>query len=136
MMIHKMNPSVDYNQWLKRMNTQLNEQTNQNSLESSKLLSQRIRKRFYKTLGTSVTNSTLPTLSLREHPLYRKSEVFRDFKKHIQYIYIWGLSVRSSGFCERIIRKLHIAPSTTRNSNKDNSNKIQLPVIFLIILLH
>ena len=35
-------------QWLKRMNTQLNEQTNQNSLESSKLLSQRIRQCFIK----------------------------------------------------------------------------------------
>ena len=32
MIIHKINSSVDYNYWLKRLNTQLNEQTNQNSI--------------------------------------------------------------------------------------------------------
>ena len=42
MMIHKINPSVDYNKWLKRLNTQLN--TNQNFLWFPQLLSQRIRK--------------------------------------------------------------------------------------------
>ena len=30
MMKHKVTSSVDYNQWLKRMETQLNEPTNQN----------------------------------------------------------------------------------------------------------
>ena len=29
MMIHQITPSVDYNLWLKRLDTQLNEQTNQ-----------------------------------------------------------------------------------------------------------
>ena len=32
MMIHKINPSVDYNQQLKLLDTQLNEPTNQNSV--------------------------------------------------------------------------------------------------------
>ena len=32
MIIHKNTPSVDKNYWLKRLNTQLNEPTNQNSL--------------------------------------------------------------------------------------------------------
>ena len=32
MMIHKITNSVDYNKWLKRMETQLNEPTNQNSI--------------------------------------------------------------------------------------------------------
>ena len=36
---------------LQRSNTQLNKQTNQNAV---KVLSQRIRKRYYETLGTSV----------------------------------------------------------------------------------
>ena len=40
MMIHKIAPSVDNSQWLKRLKTQLNEPTNQNSIKE-KLLSQR-----------------------------------------------------------------------------------------------
>ena len=45
---------VDYNYWLKRLDTitQLNEPTNQNLIKALKLLSQRIRKCYYKTLGT------------------------------------------------------------------------------------
>ena len=39
---------------------------NQNSLKSSKLLSQQIRKHNYKTLGTSVINSPLFPLSLSD----------------------------------------------------------------------
>ena len=42
---------------LKLLNTQLNEPTNQNSIKSSKLLHNRIRKRWFKTLGTSVLAS-------------------------------------------------------------------------------
>ena len=59
MMIHKIIPSVDYNYWLKRLNTQLSEPTNQNSIKSpqSFLRSlQRIRKHYHKTLGTKVIN--------------------------------------------------------------------------------
>ena len=63
MMIHKITPSLDYNQWLKRMDIQLNELTNQNLLKSPKLW-KRIEKRYYKTLETSVLNSPLSPLSL------------------------------------------------------------------------
>ena len=45
--IHKNTPSVDQNKWLKRLNTQLNVRTNQKSLNSPKLLSQRIRKCYH-----------------------------------------------------------------------------------------
>ena len=33
MMIDKITPSVDYNQWLKRLDSQLNDPTNQNLIE-------------------------------------------------------------------------------------------------------
>ena len=58
--------SVDYDQWLKRWDTQLTEPTNQN-LKSPKMLSQQIIKRNYKTLGTSaINNSMIPSsLSLK-----------------------------------------------------------------------
>ena len=39
------------------MNSPLNDPTNQNSLKSPKLINQQIRKRYYKTLGTSIINS-------------------------------------------------------------------------------
>ena len=41
------------------MNNQLNKTTNQNSIKSPKLLSQRKRKRYHKTLGTKVINSPM-----------------------------------------------------------------------------
>ena len=52
MMIDKI--TLTQNKYLKRLNTQLNEPTNQNSRKSSKIFGQRIRKRYYKTLGTKV----------------------------------------------------------------------------------
>ena len=45
--------SVGYIYWFKRLDTQLNKSTNQNSIKSRK------RKPDYKTLGTSVVNSPL-----------------------------------------------------------------------------
>ena len=57
-MIDKITPYVDYNK-LKRLDTKLNESTNQNSLKVPKVLSQRISKRYYKTFGTSVINSPM-----------------------------------------------------------------------------
>ena len=54
MMIHKIIPSVDYNYWMKRLNTQLNEPNNKNSH----------KKRYYKTLGTSVINNPMSPPSL------------------------------------------------------------------------
>ena len=50
MILYKITPPVDYNQWLKRLITPLNETTNQNLMKVSKI--QRIRKLCYKTLGT------------------------------------------------------------------------------------
>ena len=38
MMIHKFTSSVDYNQWLERFDTQLNETTKQNSIEVPKVI--------------------------------------------------------------------------------------------------
>ena len=34
----KITPSVDYNEWLKRLNNQLNEPTNQNIIKVSKVI--------------------------------------------------------------------------------------------------
>ena len=50
MMTNKITHSVDYNYWLKRLVTQLNETANQNSSKVPK-------ERYYETLGTSVKNS-------------------------------------------------------------------------------
>ena len=38
MMIHKTTPSVDYNQWLKRLDNQLNEPTKQKSIKVPKVV--------------------------------------------------------------------------------------------------
>ena len=40
--------------------TQLNKQSNQNSVKIPKVVSQRIRKCYYKTLGTSVKTAKCP----------------------------------------------------------------------------
>ena len=47
MIIDKITPPVDYNQWLKRLITPLNETTNQNQLKSPKFLNQRIRNQLW-----------------------------------------------------------------------------------------
>ncbi len=57
MMKHKIFNSVSYQKWLRRLNTELYEPTNQNS--SFKFLSQRNSKRYYKTLGNSVINNPM-----------------------------------------------------------------------------
>ena len=64
MIINKITLSVDYNYGLKRLNTKLNESSNQNSLKSPKLFNKQIRKRYYKTLGTSVIKSPMSPSSL------------------------------------------------------------------------
>ena len=43
-MIQKNTPSVNYKQWLKRMDTKLDEQTNQNSLKVTKVVESTNRK--------------------------------------------------------------------------------------------
>ena len=49
MIIHKIILSVDYNWWLKRLDTQLNEQTNQNSIKVPKVVKPTNMKRQFKT---------------------------------------------------------------------------------------
>ena len=44
MMIHKITPSVDYNKWLKRLDAQLNEPTNQISIIVPKVAKQTNKK--------------------------------------------------------------------------------------------
>ena len=56
MMIHKIIPSVDYNSWLKRLDTQLNELTYQNLIK--------VPKRYHKPLRTSEINSPMSPPSL------------------------------------------------------------------------
>ena len=56
MMINKITTSVDYNEWLERLDTQLNDPANQNSIKGPKVVKPIIRELYYKTLGTSVIN--------------------------------------------------------------------------------
>ena len=44
MMILKITPSVDYNKWLKRLNTELNEPTNQTSIKVPKVAKSMMKK--------------------------------------------------------------------------------------------
>ena len=67
MYIPKITSSVYYNQWLKCLVTQLNEQTNQNAIKIPKLLSLQIGKYYYKTLGTSVMMSNVLFLPAYTH---------------------------------------------------------------------
>ena len=69
MMIHKIAPPVDLNQWLKRLNNYLDESTNQNSLKSPKIVKPTNKKRYYETLWTSVINSPLSPPSLKKNSL-------------------------------------------------------------------
>ena len=50
-MIQKITLFVALNLWLKRLDMQLSEATNHDSLKSQKMLSQLLRKRYYKTYG-------------------------------------------------------------------------------------
>ena len=71
MIIHKIIPFVDYNSWLKRLDTQLIELSNQNSVKVSKVIELTNKKRYHQTLGTSVINSPMspPSLSISEYIL-------------------------------------------------------------------
>ncbi len=46
MMTHKITPFVDYNKWLKRLDTQLIKPTNQNSINVFKVVTQTKKKAF------------------------------------------------------------------------------------------
>ena len=53
MMIHKITRPVDYNKWLNHLDTQLNEPSNQNSMNVPKVDNPTNKKINHKTLGTS-----------------------------------------------------------------------------------
>ena len=65
MMVQKVTPSVYYNQWLKRLNTQLNESTNQNPIKVPKVVKPTNIKTLLKTLRT--INSQLVPSFLGRH---------------------------------------------------------------------
>ena len=62
------NYSVDYNLWIKRLDTQLNEQTNQNSTKVHMIVKPTNKKSYFKTLGTSVINSPMSPTFLVKSP--------------------------------------------------------------------
>ena len=64
MMIHKIIPTVDYNLWLKRLDIQLNEPTNQNSLKVPKVVKSTNKKMCYKTFETREINNPMSPPSL------------------------------------------------------------------------
>ena len=68
MLTNKINPFKDYNQWLKRLDTQLNEPKKTNSIIVPKVVKPTNNIRYYNTLGTSVINSPMspPSLNLRK----------------------------------------------------------------------
>ena len=80
MMIHKITSNVDYNKWLKGLDTQLNEANNHNSTKFPKLLNQRIRKRYHKTIWTSVINSIVPSLSFSLRYAWQTSVALKQHK--------------------------------------------------------
>ena len=59
-MIHRITPSADYNQWLKRLDSQLNKPPNQNIMKGPKVMKLTNEKTiFKKTFGTSVIKSSI-----------------------------------------------------------------------------
>ena len=58
MLIHKITPPIEYNYWLKRLDTKFNEQTIQNQKKVPELAEQTNKKTlfYYKAFGTSVIN--------------------------------------------------------------------------------
>ena len=57
-------PFVYYNQWLKRLDTQLNEPNNQNSIKFPKVVETTNKKTCYNPLRTSAINSPMSPTSL------------------------------------------------------------------------
>ena len=58
-MIQKVPSYVDYNYWLKRLDTQYNESTNHKFLKVPEVVNQTNKKMLFKTLVTNVINSPL-----------------------------------------------------------------------------
>ena len=66
-MINKITLSVDYNKWLKRLDTQLNKPTNQNLIKVYKPTNKQC---FHKTFGIRVINSSMSPPSLYRVNVY------------------------------------------------------------------
>ena len=67
-MIHKIAPSVDYNQLLKRLDTQLNEPANQNSLKVPKVVKPMNKKTFLQDFGNKCNKQpNIPSLAGEEY---------------------------------------------------------------------
>ena len=84
MMKHKIAPTVDENKWLKRLNSQHNESTNQNSLSPQSLLSKQIREHHFEILGTSVINRLMspPSLRITKYCCQEEVSSISFIKKH------------------------------------------------------
>ena len=66
MMIHKITPSLDYNQWLKRLDTKLNKPTPQNSIKVPKVYKAKNKKALLYNFG-NYCNKQPNVLSLPEY---------------------------------------------------------------------
>ena len=86
MILHKITPFVDYNQWVKRLNTQLNEPTNNNLKEVPKAFKPTNKKTYYKTFGTSVINSPMSPPSLRSNsiPTCRQTKKGLNLERYLR----------------------------------------------------
>ena len=62
MMMHKIIPSVDYNQGMKRLDTKHNEPTNQSLIKAPQIVKPTNKKTLFKTLGTKVINCPMPNV--------------------------------------------------------------------------
>ena len=64
MMINKLTLSIDYNKWLKRLDTELNESTNQYSIKIPKVVKATNKKTLNKTFGIKVINQPMSLSSM------------------------------------------------------------------------
>ena len=96
-----INTFVDYNQWLERFDTQLNEPTNQNSLLVPKVVRPTNKKLYSKTLGTSV----LDIVKLLKHFLYLQN-IFVLVKNNFRPIYflVYSSDCFSLFYCSPCVR--------------------------------
>ena len=69
-MMHRITLYVDYSKWLKCLDTNFNKPTNQSSMKVLKVVKPKNKKMFYKTLGTSVLNSSMYPTSLKLNSFY------------------------------------------------------------------
>ena len=81
-MIHKTTPSLDYNLWLKRSETQLNELTNKNSIKVSKVTGPTNKNRYDKILWTSLINMPMSPPSLYYNALVRDPRNYYQRSEH------------------------------------------------------